>query len=235
MSFTVVTYNVLADAYVRPSYYPHTEPELFPRRWPLLLARLRELAPDVLCLQELEASRALRLDGYHGHYARKGERKPDGCGTFTRARPLRAERLEYSDGTGHVALLVVVELDGGRLGVANTHLRWDRDNALGLAQLTELLDFTEELECDGWIVCGDFNADPRSPSLLMARDRGWLDPGGGPTCNANARAKRIDFLLHTPSLRADPHPLRAIDDHTPLPSEEEPSDHLALGATFAWA
>lgn len=233
----MATYNVLADAYIRPSYYPRTDPEILrpDRRWKSVVARLEELAPDVLCLQELEASRNLHLTGYRAHYARKGGARPDGCGTFTRKTPFRAERLEYRDGTGHIALLVVIEQDGGLLGVANTHLRWDRDNALGLAQLTELLEATEPFGCDGWIVCGDFNADSGSPSLRMALERGWLDPGGGPTCNANARARRIDFLLHTPSLLARPHELPAIDDLTPLPSEAQPSDHLPVAATFAWA
>jgi hypothetical protein len=54
------------------------------------------------------------------------------------------------------------------------------------------------------------------------------------TCNPNRRAKRIDYLFHTPSLRSRPRDLPAITDRTPLPSEQQPSDHLAVGASFEW-
>lgn len=240
----MVTYNVLADAYIRPAYFPRTPAEILApdRRLGALMARLGALSPDVLCLQELEADRfeAVRaaLTGYRAEYARKGERKPDGCGTFSRAPVVRSERFEYGDGTGHIALLVELERDGRRLGVANTHLRFDSHDGrpgLGAAQLARLLDRVEESSCHGWVVCGDFNARPDSFMLRQALERGWLDGGArAPTCNSNARAKRIDFLLHSASLQAEPHPHPALRDDTPMPSESEPSDHLAVGATFAW-
>jgi hypothetical protein len=52
------------------------------------------------------------------------------------------------------------------------------------------------------------------------------------TCNPNGRAKRIDYLLHTADLRANPWPVPAITDTTPLPSDNEASEHLLIAATL---
>ena len=138
--------------------------------------------------------------------------------------------MRFTDGTGHVALLVEIEEAGRRLGIATTHFRWGTEFA---GQAVELLDAVD----GDWIVCGDFNADPASSVCLEFRRRGFVDAFescGGATCNSNRVAKRIDFLFHSPSLRATPSALRPITGVTPLPSAEEPSDHLPLVASFQW-
>ena len=58
------TYNVLADAYVRPSFYPATPSQvLVPgQRLPSLLERLHHLDSEVLCLQEVAADFPLPAD-----------------------------------------------------------------------------------------------------------------------------------------------------------------------------
>lgn len=234
----MVTYNVLADAYIKPSWFPRTPSEVLDpgRRRAALIRHIQAMDADVLCLQELERPvfEELRRLFPHAEYGPRAPGRPDGCGTFSRSRLTGAEVLDYSDGTGHVALLTLLEHQGRRLGVANTHLRWDAPGArVGCEQLERLLAGLPA--ADGWIVCGDFNATSDSPTLQRAYHQGWLDPGRGSTCNANARARRIDYLLHTPSLHCDPWELGPIEDHTPLPSDCEPSDHLAVGATFRWA
>jgi len=252
MSLIVSSYNILADAYIRPAYYPSTPPEVLDsaRREAALLARLPQLAADVLCLQEVEAAKfpalMARLADSQARFAQKAGERPDGCASFISPRfPLRETRsLYYADGSGHLALLTVIELAGQRLGIANTHLRWDPPGTaipaqLGRRQMLELLDAVEHFvpRCSGWILCGDFNADPTSALILAARQRGFLDPYSGlraATCNSNRAAKRIDYLLHTSSLTCVPAALPPIDDQTPLPSSSEPSDHLAIGGTFTW-
>ena len=54
------------------------------------------------------------------------------------------------------------------------------------------------------------------------------------TCNPNRRAKMIDYLFHDGALRAEPFALPAVDDDTPLPSPDQPSDHVAVVARFEW-
>ncbi len=75
MSFTVATYNVLADAYIRRELYPNTSAAVLEpiARRRALLARLVELDADVFCLQEVERvafteiSDRLAPLGYSGH------------------------------------------------------------------------------------------------------------------------------------------------------------------------
>jgi endonuclease/exonuclease/phosphatase family metal-dependent hydrolase len=112
---------------------------------------------------------------------------------------------------------------------------------VGVGQAEALLDAIDRFRpaCDGWVVCGDLNARPDSKLVKRILARGLRDGYAGLgeafTCNANGEAKRIDFLFHTASLSAVPLPLRTIDDVTVLPSAEEPSDHLAIGAAVSWA
>jgi mRNA deadenylase 3'-5' endonuclease subunit Ccr4 len=254
MSFSVVSYNVLADAYVKPSWYPGVPPELLAQeyRLPALTRHLERLGADVFCLQEVEADVYWPLEGrlaalgYEGHHVCKGGNKPDGCSTLVRktAGAVRAVRpLRYADGSGHVALLVVLGHDGLLVGIANTHLKWDppgtpRAAQRGYGQITEFLQERDRVEprCDDWIVCGDFNVTADSDVIRALTAAGFRDAYRGyehmNTCNANQNARRIDFLLHTAGLSARPAALPPIANHTPLPSEDEPSDHLPIMAWF---
>jgi mRNA deadenylase 3'-5' endonuclease subunit Ccr4 len=84
MVFSIVSWNVLANAYVRPQYFPHTPRSVldWSQRQPALA--------DLICLQEVEPGLHERLltrlgpIGYAGHFFRKGRAKPDGCSTFFR-------------------------------------------------------------------------------------------------------------------------------------------------------
>jgi nocturnin len=240
-AITVVSWNVLADAYVRPEYYPYTgrtflEPVARRRA---LVERLASLDADVLCLQEIERplfdEATSALCEHDGRFLRKHTRL-DGCAIFVRRTlgPVAHHELVYSDGTGHVALAAIVS----GLGIATTHLKWQPpetppDTRLGRNELRELLAAWVRPE-HAWVVCGDLNADADSPVLATAFEHGLRDAyeslPDAYTCNSNGRRKRIDFILHSASLRATPSPLPAITDVTPLPSADEPSDHLAIGA-----
>ena len=92
--------------------------------------------------------------------------------------------------------------------------------------------------CEPAIIAGDFNATADSAVVQLFSEQGlvdaYRDQTNAFTCNSNRRAKRIDYLRHTPDLVSRPGDLSVIDDHTPLPSSAEPSDHLAITASFAW-
>lgn len=104
MSFTVATYNILANAYIRPAWYPHTPPEMLvaAQRGPALVRHIIGLAADILCLQEVEdgmftaLEEGLRPCGYTGHLTKKARGKPDGCAI---AADLAGQRGRQCDAT----------------------------------------------------------------------------------------------------------------------------------------
>jgi mRNA deadenylase 3'-5' endonuclease subunit Ccr4 len=264
LSLSIASYNVLADSYIKPQWYPNVDPEVlrWDRRKFALAERVARLDADIVCLQEVEADayalleRSLAAKGYNGVYAKKGAGKPDGCAMFFREAGLRfagADTFYYHDGrldvpdSGHLALIVSFECEWGVIRVATTHLRWGQDNKpaeehIGYRQIQELID--ERFKPDqaayaqmayAWIICGDLNAQSGDPVVRELLSNGFVDAYASreqATCNPNGRAKRIDYIFHTPNLLAEPVRLMEIDDLTPLPSADEPSDHLAVMATF---
>lgn len=263
MALTVASYNVLADSYINPAWYPGTDARFLDpaRRHPALVDRIARLAADIVCLQEVESDvfwlieERLTAAGYEGKYAGKGGGKPDGCATFLKvdAVALRTVRtLSYADGSGtqpasgHIALITVVEREGCQVGIANTHLKWDPPGTppakqVGLRQIRELLDARAGLApgCSSWIICGDLNVTPDSAVVQLLQKTGFRDAYAAQprafTCNANRNARRIDFLFHSSDLVAELADLPMIDNDTPLPTAEQPSDHLAISARFHWA
>lgn len=259
MSFAVASYNVLADSYIRPDRYRNTPEAVLDSEWrhPALLRHVVELAADVVCLQEVEPDlfRALadhlRPLDHEAHLALK-RGKPDGCATFVRTRALTvraAKVLHYADGrgvgrdSGHLAQILLLEQQGRFVGVANTHLKWDAPGTpvaeqRGHRQITQLLEELPRIapQCRSWIICGDFNVTSDSAVVQALETAGFVDAYRDrshlATCNPNRRAKRIDYLFHTIDLTAQPADLPVIDDRTPLPSLEQPSDHLAILAWF---
>jgi mRNA deadenylase 3'-5' endonuclease subunit Ccr4 len=263
MAFEVVTYNVLATAYLGRGDYSAVPPELLDpdRRVPALVRHVAGLDSDVLCLQEVEADvfgalrEGLEPLGYAGVYEWKSGGKPDGCATFYRTTVFAFEksvRLEYRDEekgagkhSGFVALMVALTHAGRTLGVANTHLRWDRPGTsrrdqVGHRQAVELIEACRRFEPprDGWVVCGDFNRGPESEVAATFREAGFaLAHAGRPHARSavtNRRASLIDHLFYTASLAATPLDPPPVSDGMVLPSEEQPSDHLALAARFDW-
>jgi mRNA deadenylase 3'-5' endonuclease subunit Ccr4 len=258
-SFSVASYNVLADSYVKPEWYPNVDPEVlrWDRRKFAMAERIARLGADIVCLQEVEASayalleRRLIAKGYSGVYARKGHDKPDGCAMFFRQESLRfagVDAFYYHDGrlgapnSGHLALIGGFECEWGVIRIAATHLKWGQDNRppeehIGYRQIRELIDerFKPDRTAYAWIVCGDLNAESGDPVIKEFAGSGFVDAYAGreqATCNPNGRAKRIDYIFHTSGLTAEPARLMEIDNLTPLPSADEPSDHLAIMAAF---
>ena len=245
----VVSYNVLADAYINPDFYPHSPREALEpfARLPRLVQRIVDLGADVLCLQEVE-ERALEvleprlaMGRYAGYWTQKGRGRPDGCALFVRAPAVLIARqeLRYGDGSGHIAQ--IARLDIGRLPVvvANTHLKWTPPGAPPAdrwadRQVAELLSVlvTEPRA----IVCGDFNVEPGSTPHAALVAAGFVDahPAALPTCNPHQQAKKVDFVLARGAARLEPRGMPSLQDTTPMPSPSEPSDHLPLGAAIAF-
>jgi mRNA deadenylase 3'-5' endonuclease subunit Ccr4 len=251
----IATYNVLAAAHVKPEFFPRVDPALFApaERYPRIAERVLGLNADVVCLQEADRDlyellvRRLGSQGYRGHWAQKGEGKPDGCATFVRAPWLLTGTyvLQFADGggshgrSGHVALIAAIARDGRRLVVANTHLKWyapekPEERRLSLAQAKELAALLKVNDSPR-VLCGDLNAELGGPILETFASVGFADahPSSDATNNAGGVARKIDFLLHTAELVAVPRQTAHVADDTVLPSDAEPSDHVPLVATFS--
>jgi endonuclease/exonuclease/phosphatase family metal-dependent hydrolase len=216
MPLVVVSYNILADAYIRAEHYPDSPAAVLApaRRCQALARHITNLAADVLCLQEVEPDvfqlllAHLGPHGFEGHYARKGAGKPDGCATFLRIAVVTARavrRLDYADAadrrepSGHLALIAHVELEGRGVAIANTHVKWDPPETpgpqrWGYRQIAQLLAGREALvpACPAWIICGDFNATADSPVVRLLEHAGFVDAYRARpdlnTCNPNRRA-----------------------------------------------
>jgi len=262
MTMKAVTYNVLATAYIEPTRYPFTPPELLDAkiRLPAIAAHIIKLDTDLLCFQEMEEemfaviNHALSPLGYEGRLTKKGSGKPDGCATFVRSKVLewvRLSRLEYADAigetsrSGHIVQILVLRWEGRFLGVANTHLKWDppstpREHRYGYRQLTELLRVRQELapECEGWIICGDFNVTVEDEVIQTLQRSGLqfshANAHGVATCNSNRRAKMIDYLFHNETIESTALELPQVQNDTPLPGLDQPSDHIAVMANLKW-
>lgn len=263
MSFRVVTYNILATCYINPNWYPGVPARLLDPavRVPALVRHVARLGADVLCLQEVEhdvfrdLSGALAQQGLQGTYEPKGRDRPDGCATFfrpARFELIRTQRLDYHDDarergvhSGHIALLLALRHENHVLGVANTHVRWDRpgtprEQQIGYREVAELVETCKQFEapCRGWLICGDFNSTEDSSSVARLREAGFLpchSAALGARSNvANGRAALIDYIFHTSALHALAIAPPEVADDTRLPSEDQPSDHVPLQADLAW-
>lgn len=261
MSFVVASYNVLATAYIQRAWYPNTPALLLNPAWriPALVQHIVKLDADILCLQEVEpemlaALRASLGDRYGVQYARKRNHRPDGCAILFRQSHFQlvdAQTVVFADGggmaadSGYVALVATLRNDERLLQVTSTHLTWDpprtpRERQTGYRQIKQLLQLYTEAGAppDGGIVAGDFNVTAESDGVALIESAGWQDAHRGLerafTCNANQQARKIDFVFCTPSLTAEPHAPVPIGDRTPLPSAEQPSDHVAILSTLDW-
>jgi mRNA deadenylase 3'-5' endonuclease subunit Ccr4 len=258
MAFTVATWNILATSYIRREFYPKTPPQVLDPAWrlPELVRHAAALAVDILCLQEVETpafaalQEGLAQAGYIGRHALKGRNRPDGCATFFRGFSLVEERrIAYADGSGgrdsgHIGQLLILSRDNKRLGILNTHLKWDppgteRDRQWGHRQILLAIEtLLQTSPLDGQIICGDFNVTGESDVVQTLRAAGMdyahRQCPGIATCNSNGDARLIDYLFHSASLHAKPSLPPPIDGRTVLPSPEQPSDHAPLMAEFDW-
>jgi len=253
MTFTAVTYNILAQAYTLPDRYPLSPPETLQpsHRRPLLLDRVAALDADLYCLQEVEPDTFDAIvdrlgPAYHPLYTQK-HNKPDGAALFLRRAAFTLthhETLHYRDvdpGYDHLALIARARHTASalELTVASTHLRWQRrgtppETHQGRLQLLQLLDHIAGLHPDTpALIAGDLNALSDGPVIRAALDRGLRlscrSQRPWDTVNIDGRRRKLDYLLYSPErLQPAPGTLPKLQRDTPMPSHTEPSDHLPV-------
>lgn len=246
----IISYNVLAQAYLLPERYLGIPPEHLEAqgRQARLLAHIQGMGAQLLCLQEVEPAlfRLLEeaLPERRGIYTPKRGR-PDGLATFydPRLTLTHSQALHFTHadpGYDHIAQVLRFETPEGPLRLGNTHLRWQRNDTplhrhQGVLQLGELLDSLDALPPGPRVVCGDLNVNAGSPVLRAARTRGLAPPphDGRPADTAliNGRFRRLDWVLHEHrALHSRERPLPSLRALGPIPGMREPSDHLPLHA-----
>jgi endonuclease/exonuclease/phosphatase family metal-dependent hydrolase len=244
--FRVVSYNILAESFVR--HHERSAGVDAAARRARLLEEIASFDADVLALQEVESDMFAALQKRLGssyqsvHALRKGS--PDGSAIFSRGGITTSEELHFDlgkRGKGRLSLLATTTLDGASVGIVSTHLQWQgsetpAERHLGRQQLIELLDTLDA--SIPWIVCGDFNANSTSSVLQAAYDRGWelscRTQRPWDTTNINGRRRKIDYLLIKPSsLSPTPGRMPKLERNTPLPSLDHPSDHLPVQVDFS--
>jgi mRNA deadenylase 3'-5' endonuclease subunit Ccr4 len=255
VTFTAVTYNVLAQSFIHGDRYPLCgSTALDPvHRNALLFTRIEELDADLLCLQELEPDvhddLRGRLEVTHHHAYAQRSRRPDGVAIFARRSLfgwLGHDRLQFEAnprGGDNLAIIARLTFDGRPLHAACAHLPWQPESTsqaehLAYRQMLELLGYRDATAPDAtWIFAGDFNATPRSIVLAAALERGMdescRNQRPSDTCAVNG-LRKLDYLLFSTG-RFEPRP-GALPELTPdiaMPSDTEPSDHLPLRVDFS--
>ena len=262
MSFSVVSYNVLASAYIQRSWYRRTPALVLDPAWrvPALVQYIANLDADLFCLQEVEPETFVALRtflgerGYRGEYARKLAGRPEGLVVFYRRTSfdwISSRVIAYADGaamghdTGYIAQWVMMRNEDKTLGLINTHLTWDPPTTTpgaqrGLRQVQQVLaEYHSQLaDADAWIISGDFNVTPESEVVALVLQAGLQyahhDLLDVFSCNIGGSARLIDYLFYSGGVNAEASVLRRINGQTILPSAEEPSDHVAIMARVDW-
>ncbi|KAF5750546.1 DNase I-like superfamily protein isoform 1 [Tripterygium wilfordii] len=247
-TFTVLSYNILSDAYAISEAYSYCPSWAlsWPYRRQNLLREIVGYRVDIVCLQEVQSdhfdeffSPELEKHGYQALYKRKTNEVE-----FNKAAQSLTEALVPSSQKktalnrsvkDNVALIVVLEAKFSNQGpdnpgkrqllcVANTHVNVHHE----LKDVHTLLKGLEKIAASAdipMLVCGDFNSVPGSaPHALLAM--GKVDPLH-PDLVVDPLADSLTVeslleLLDEDNLRKD----------TVLPSPESSSDHIALLAEF---
>ncbi len=255
--FSAVTYNILAQAYIKPERYVGIDPrDLDPvARRGRIVARVVALDADLYCLQEVDASAyadlaaALGAD-FHGLYEGKRGRE-DGLAIFFRRSlfTLDHQRAHHyaavEPGYDHLALFAFLRAGERPLAVTNTHLRWQGrevrdDEHQGLQQFRELLSVLREEAWPNGLIAGDLNAAHGSPVLAEAKRAGLSMSAASlrpwDTALINGRRRKIDYIyVDRERLSPSPRPLPGLSKHRPIPSTNEGSDHLPLQIDYTWS
>lgn len=168
-TLTVVTLNLFHDQ------------REWPKRLTVILAGLRELRPDVLCLQEVLQHETLRNQaetlgdslGYRVHFTSVDgveREKRYGNAILTPHRVLRVggKNLDPVNDYRTVAH-VRIDFHGRIVDAYDTHLHHTPEGgAIRAEQIRDLLAFVDSTRGDGALVlAGDFNAELETPELKL--------------------------------------------------------------------
>lgn len=153
----------------------------WPKRLAVILAEMRRLGPDVICLQEVLQHRTLRNQaetladslGYQVTFASVDSvhrEKRYGNAILTRGRMLVAGGTNLDPANDYrTAAHARIEFEGAVVDVYDTHLHHTPEGgAIRESQIRDLLTYVDSTRGDGAVVlAGDFNAQLESPEMQV--------------------------------------------------------------------
>lgn len=209
----LMSWNILAPAYATCANFPDAAPESlrWSRRASQIRAVFKKLAPDVVCLQEVEVDRdtaelglPISADSFGCSSFCRPQGRSDGCKVIWRTDRLKLIQechLSYDDyllpmhdarfRTGHIAVVVELQgIQGQQVVIVNTHLACGLiAEDVRLWQLSILLSYLQNFPLSCTVLCGDFNSIPGGfvHRLLSSRFRSvYGDVEAGMATSSNA-------------------------------------------------
>lgn len=246
----VLSLNALAQSLVTPTTFPQMIIQPVDRRRQIMFEHVARVAPDVICLQEVDDDERPDIVDRFGldYHISSMSKKQARHSTLTLVKrnsvvvDVAFTDYEYEETT--IAMCATADSDDC-LMVVNSHLRWEEYGKIAKAQATNIAAVIEEAmdECKERprvVWCGDFNCTPkdiwkRIPRTLTLRDAFNLEPS--PTwCSPRGIALRLDYMLHSPGVRPVQvdRPLRPPPDQDPLrwALQTYGTDHIPLSAVL---
>ncbi|XP_052155907.1 carbon catabolite repressor protein 4 homolog 4-like [Oryza glaberrima] len=105
--FRLVSYNILAQVYVKSAFFPHSPSAClkWKTRSKAVLSELKSFEADLMCIQELDEydtfyKKNMENSGYSSIYIQRSGDKRDGCGIFYKPKSMelvQKEVLHYND------------------------------------------------------------------------------------------------------------------------------------------
>ncbi|MFN7140219.1 MAG: endonuclease/exonuclease/phosphatase family protein [Limisphaerales bacterium] len=205
---------------------------------------IREINPDIVAIQEMDRwversgkvdqiAELSRLTGLEFYFEKNinyqgGEY---GSGFLTRFPILQKTNYHYQmirPNEQRGLLQMVLDVNGTKLAVMNTHIDWRPDDEERLLNVQEIKEAADRYTGMPLLVIGDFNDDPGSRTHLSMKETFvdvWdlLGKGDGFTWHGEERSKRLDYIFVRPSETITPITIQVVpadaSDHNPVVAE----------------
>lgn len=205
---------------------------------------IKELGADIVGIQEMDrlTERSGRVDqiaelgrltGMHYYFDKNinfqgGEY---GSGLLSRYPMIMKTNTHYRmirPNEQRGLLQVILDVNGRKVLVMNTHLDYRDDHAERLLNVEEIKAAAERHRDLPVIMIGDFNMDPGSPAHVRMKDMFvdlWELMGDGPgyTYDGPDRSKRLDYIFIRPSIHLEPLRIfltnAVASDHRPVTAD----------------
>lgn len=239
-SIRVVSYNVLAQAYTRPSYFPWTTDLSFESRWKRIEKTLNSLNADVYALQEVDQPDVFetyfKKHNFDFYFKQRTGQRKDGCviaakkGLIVQYESINMNEFVPEHLTPQNIIAQKATLQNGMI-VTNTHLYYKS------AQLREndvkvLLNRVNSLSSA--IMCGDWNFDSQSNEYAIVtsalQDANATTKAAYPStvfASASKSGRRIDHIFMGTSIQCCAR-LALPNVNFLLPNAQHGSDHIPI-------